>query len=160
MNTPIPTFNHGNCVGEAIPPKRSEPLPDGRTIRYDNPTPTHFSEKHQLVIIGNSPNQSIDLGPRGGCVAISLDWKQMIVMDDWSGPDRPVSLDVYDFEKTLATGVLQRASMSALPVQSPTSAFFVGSTGDIITTDSPTRSCGGVMTPGSGPREKSITPKT
>ena len=47
MNTPIPTFNHGNCVGEAIPPKRSEPLPDGRTIRYDNPTPTHFSEKHR-----------------------------------------------------------------------------------------------------------------
>jgi hypothetical protein len=132
---PIPTFNHGNCVGDAIPPKTMESLPDGRTIRYENPSPTQMSQKHLLVISGGGPDRSIDLGQSGGCVSFSLDWKRMIVMDDWSGPDRPSSLTIYDFDKALAAGALQGAKVGTLPVQSATSAFFAGSSGDVVTTD-------------------------
>ena len=59
----------------------------------------------------------------------------MLVMDDGSGQDPPTSLTIYDFDKVLETAVLRGAEAGALPVRSPTSAFFVGSTGDVVTTD-------------------------
>ena len=134
-NLVIPTLNHGNCVGYAIPPKETETLPDGRVIRYENPSPTSSSEKHRLVIAGKGRNTTIDLGATGGCVSISPDWKRMLVLDDWSGSDRPAALTIYDFEKSLTQGALEPADVAPAPVSSPMSAFFVGSTGDLVTTD-------------------------
>jgi hypothetical protein len=122
------TFHHGDC--NSTPEMEKEALPGGRVIRFRH---ADRAQSVLMEITGEGLNEAVDLGPVSGCVSISPDWKRMLVRSAAESAEKRVR--IYDFDKVLSFGRLEGAALRTLPVDSPSSAFFVGSTEDIVTTD-------------------------
>jgi hypothetical protein len=128
----VTTLHHGNCVGYSIPRETYDIMPDGRKIVYEPSDIFHASDKNAIRVLGGQAPITLKLGNvktrAEGCVQFSANWKEMLIVGS-------AGVSLYDFERALASAVLEGSEIGVIPVLNAQSAFFVPQPGDVVTSD-------------------------
>jgi hypothetical protein len=119
---PIAALHHGTCASL----ESDDVLPDGRRIFYDAEASSGTaSDRRYLRVAGDKEMFEVELD--GSCTSFSRDWKFLLI----SAADR---VTIYDFDRVLASRKLAGAELGQIPGEM-TSAFFIGSSSSVATTD-------------------------
>jgi Novel STAND NTPase 1/TIR domain len=123
-------LHNGSCTGYTRVFPKQAILPDGSTIVFDTHTPTSFEGNDVIKIEKNGDVKTIDLKSiYPDCVEVNSDFSYLLIKKD-------TRVDIYDLNAVLKNASLQGAAkQSLIDPNLSGSAFFVGNTADIITSD-------------------------
>jgi hypothetical protein len=125
---PVATLHAGTCVGYSNPKSDTAVLPDGRKIRLNVASATSSNDVQEIQVSEAAGPRVLKLDKETTCIQFSADWKHLLSVN-------ATNVSIYDFERALATQSLEKGKVGKIGIAGPSSAFFVGKSGDILTSN-------------------------